>query len=69
LKHNNQLDFSDPASVVQLTKALLKLDFGLEIDLSEQRLCPPVSTRARSRMIDPGGKLLNGDASAGAKSP
>ena len=37
------LDFTDPAAVVQLTKTLLKTDYGLEIDLPPDRLCPPVS--------------------------
>lgn len=43
LKGNGQLDFSDPAAVMQLTKTLLKLDFGLKIELPSDRLCPPVS--------------------------
>lgn len=42
LKSNGQLDFSDPKAVMQLTKALLRVDFGLEIDLPDDRLCPPV---------------------------
>ena len=28
---------------MQLTKTLLKLDFGLKIELPDDRLCPPVS--------------------------
>lgn len=43
LKGNGQLDFADPAAVLQLTKTLLMLDFGLEIELPGDRLCPPVS--------------------------
>lgn len=42
LKGNGQLDFTDPKAVVQLTKTLLVLDFGLRIDLPDDRLCPPV---------------------------
>lgn len=37
------LNFSDPKAVMQLTKTLLKVDFGLSIELPEDRLCPPVS--------------------------
>lgn len=43
LKSNGQLDFSNPESVQQLTKSLLKRDFGLKILLPADRLCPPVS--------------------------
>lgn len=42
LKSNGQLDFSNPKSIKQLTKALLKKDFGLKIELPDDRLCPPV---------------------------
>jgi 23S rRNA (adenine1618-N6)-methyltransferase len=43
LKEGRHLDFTDPASVMQLTKTLLKQDFGLQVDLPNDRLCPPVS--------------------------
>jgi 23S rRNA A1618 N6-methylase RlmF len=42
LQPNGQLDFSDPTAMMQLTKTLLYADFGLEIELPEDRLCPPV---------------------------
>lgn len=45
LKGNGQLDFTNPAAVMQLTKTLLKLDFGLRIELPDDRLCPPVLNR------------------------
>ncbi|QMW38511.1 hypothetical protein G4B11_001747 [Aspergillus flavus] len=44
LKPNNQLDFSDPDAVRQLSKSLLQRDFGLNVHIPENRLCPPVST-------------------------
>ncbi|KAL6808918.1 hypothetical protein GGI42DRAFT_340185 [Trichoderma sp. SZMC 28013] len=37
------LNFNDPKAVMQLTKTLLKVDFDLNIELPEDRLCPPVS--------------------------
>ncbi|KFA78835.1 hypothetical protein S40288_05474 [Stachybotrys chartarum IBT 40288] len=40
-----EVDFNDPRSVMQLTKTLLKLDFGLHIELPSDRLCPPVPNR------------------------
>ncbi|ODA79670.1 hypothetical protein RJ55_05264 [Drechmeria coniospora] len=40
-----ELDFDDAESVVQLTKTLLALDFGLRIELPRDRLCPPVPNR------------------------
>ncbi|KAL4905167.1 hypothetical protein BDW74DRAFT_185245 [Aspergillus multicolor] len=42
LKPNSQLDFTDPDVVRQLTVSLLKRDFGLNVDIPEARLCPPV---------------------------
>ncbi|KAF4966553.1 hypothetical protein FSARC_5795 [Fusarium sarcochroum] len=37
--------FNDPECVMQLTKTLLKLDFGLQLELPNDRLCPPVTNR------------------------
>ncbi|KAF5666334.1 23s rRNA (-n6)-methyltransferase [Fusarium heterosporum] len=37
--------FNDPECVMQLTKTLLKLDFGLQLELPDDRLCPPVTNR------------------------
>ncbi|OJJ80760.1 DUF890 domain protein [Aspergillus glaucus CBS 516.65] len=45
VKPNGQLDFTDPDAVRQLTKSLLKQDFDLEVDIPENRLCPPVPNR------------------------
>ena len=45
LKDGAHLDFTDPAAVVQLTKTLLEEDFGIEIKLPLDRLCPPVPNR------------------------
>ncbi|KAL8643146.1 MAG: hypothetical protein Q9226_008425, partial [Calogaya cf. arnoldii] len=45
LKSNGQLDFSDPAAVKQLTISLLKRDFGIRIELPDDRLCPPLPNR------------------------
>ncbi|KHE84194.1 hypothetical protein GE21DRAFT_5238 [Neurospora crassa] len=45
LDSKNQLDFNDPSAVMQLTKTLLKIDYGLKIDLPPDRLCPPVPNR------------------------
>ncbi|KAK9545548.1 hypothetical protein V6000_009962 [Aspergillus fumigatus] len=42
VKPNGQLDFSDPDAVRQLTKSLLKRDFNLNVEIPENRLCPPV---------------------------
>ena len=42
LNENGQLNFNDPSAVMQLTKALLSKDFGLKIELPDDRLCPPV---------------------------
>ncbi|KAJ5247815.1 hypothetical protein N7468_002798 [Penicillium chermesinum] len=45
LSSSQQLDFNDPEAVRQLTITLLRLDFGLEVKLPEDRLCPPVPNR------------------------
>ncbi|KAK2871741.1 hypothetical protein FQN49_002879 [Arthroderma sp. PD_2] len=45
LNTKGQLDFSNPDAVRQLTISLLRLDFGLEVVLPGDRLCPPVPNR------------------------
>ncbi|KAL2133525.1 hypothetical protein VTI74DRAFT_2211 [Chaetomium olivicolor] len=45
LRDNGQLDFSDPAATMQLTKTLLDVHFGLKLELPDDRLCPPVPNR------------------------
>ncbi|KAL2260433.1 hypothetical protein VTK26DRAFT_5546 [Humicola hyalothermophila] len=45
LNGNGQLDFTNPAATMQLTKTLLDLDFGLKLELPKDRLCPPVPNR------------------------
>ncbi|KAI1403619.1 hypothetical protein F4819DRAFT_484475 [Hypoxylon fuscum] len=45
LERGSHLNFSDASSVMQLTKTVLKLDFGLHVDLPMDRLCPPVPNR------------------------
>ncbi|KAI9163859.1 U6 small nuclear RNA (adenine-(43)-N(6))-methyltransferase [Paramyrothecium foliicola] len=45
LAKGRELDFNDAAAVMQLTKTLLKLDFALEIELPDDRLCPPIPNR------------------------
>ena len=39
------LDFTNPAALVALTRALLRVDFGLEWDMPLDRLCPTVTSR------------------------
>ncbi|KAL2200200.1 XAP5, circadian clock regulator-domain-containing protein [Corynascus similis CBS 632.67] len=53
LQSNGQLDFSDPAATMQLTKTLLHLDFGLKLDLPEDRLCPPLVSRSADDPLIP----------------
>ncbi|KAK8033783.1 hypothetical protein PG991_003181 [Apiospora marii] len=45
LTAGRHLDFTDPAAMMQLTKTLLKRDFDLQVELPDDRLCPPVPNR------------------------
>ncbi|PNH52809.1 hypothetical protein VD0003_g4534 [Verticillium dahliae] len=45
LLRSGNLNFNNPAAVMQLTKTLLKIDYGLKIELPHDRLCPPVPVR------------------------
>jgi 23S rRNA A1618 N6-methylase RlmF len=38
----SNINWQDVAAVRALNKALLKQDWGLEVDMKEDRLCPPV---------------------------
>lgn len=38
----SNINWKDVAAVRALNKALLKQDWGLEVDMKEDRLCPPV---------------------------
>ncbi|KAL1757986.1 hypothetical protein FB107DRAFT_208070 [Schizophyllum commune] len=40
---HHTLDFGNPEAQICLTKALLHRDFGLDVQLTPERLCPPVS--------------------------
>ena len=40
-----KLDFQDPETIKALSKAILRVDFGLELDVPDDRLCPPISNR------------------------
>jgi hypothetical protein len=66
LRDNGQLDFSDPAATMQLTKTLLALDFGLKLDLPDDRLCPPVRPAPLVKRLDKG-TMTN--TTPGPKSP
>ncbi|KAK3361217.1 hypothetical protein B0T24DRAFT_642747 [Lasiosphaeria ovina] len=77
VKKGGKLNFSDAAAFMQLTKTLLKADFGLKIELPDDRLCPPVTNRHNyilwlKELMDttsyeqPGGKLCGLDVGTGA---
>ncbi|GAB1318567.1 U6 small nuclear RNA (adenine-(43)-N(6))-methyltransferase [Madurella fahalii] len=77
LVDNGQLDFSDPAATMQLTKTLLDVDFGLKLELPDDRLCPPVPNRHNyiiwlkdlmdtTSYAQAGGKLCGLDVGTGA---
>lgn len=40
-----KLDFQDPATLQSLSKAILNVDFGIELSLPDDRLCPPIPNR------------------------
>jgi len=40
-----KLDFQDPDTVKILSKAILKADFGLQLEVPDDRLCPPIPNR------------------------
>jgi 23S rRNA (adenine1618-N6)-methyltransferase len=40
-----KLDFQDPSTLQSLSKAILKVDFDLELSLPDNRLCPPIPNR------------------------
>jgi 23S rRNA (adenine1618-N6)-methyltransferase len=44
-KSQGHLDFQDPETVKALSKAILKADFGLQLELPDDRLCPPIPNR------------------------
>ncbi|TEB27451.1 hypothetical protein FA13DRAFT_1794836 [Coprinellus micaceus] len=45
VNQNGGIDFLDPAAQRALTKAILKTDFDLDVELPDDRLCPPVPNR------------------------
>jgi len=42
---SGKLDFQDPATTKTLSRALLQSDFGLQLDVPDDRLCPPIPNR------------------------
>lgn len=44
-RSSGKLDFQDPETVQALSKAILKADFGLQLDVPSDRLCPPIPNR------------------------
>ncbi|KAM0425150.1 hypothetical protein ACHAPT_009711 [Fusarium lateritium] len=75
-KHKTDF-FDNPQCVKQLTKTLLKLDFGIEMELPDDRLCPSVTVRHNYSLWlkdtldatgyeEPGGKLVGLDIGTGA---
>jgi 23S rRNA (adenine1618-N6)-methyltransferase len=45
LKSSGSLDFQNPETTQALTRAILKVHFGLHLDVPDDRLCPPVPNR------------------------
>ena len=44
-KCSGKLDFQDSDTVKALSKAILKADFGLQLEVPDDRLCPPIPNR------------------------
>ncbi|KAF1942244.1 hypothetical protein EJ02DRAFT_345843 [Clathrospora elynae] len=44
-KTSGKLDFQDPEAIQALSKAILKVHFGLQLDVPDDRLCPPIPNR------------------------
>ncbi|KAF1832052.1 hypothetical protein BDW02DRAFT_503933 [Decorospora gaudefroyi] len=44
-KASGKLDFQDPETAYALSKAIVKTDFGLQLDVPGDRLCPPIPNR------------------------
>lgn len=42
---SGKLDFQDPDTTRKLSKAILTTEFGLELDVPNDRLCPPIPNR------------------------
>jgi 23S rRNA (adenine1618-N6)-methyltransferase len=42
---SGKLDFQDSATVKTLSKAILKVDFGLQLEVPDDRLCPTIPNR------------------------
>lgn len=47
----SNINWKDVGAVRALNKALLKDDWGLEVDMKEDRLCPPVCPLGRSGLM------------------
>jgi 23S rRNA (adenine1618-N6)-methyltransferase len=44
-KSSGHLDFQDPTTIQTLSQAILKTDFGLDVQVPDDRLCPPIPNR------------------------
>jgi 23S rRNA (adenine1618-N6)-methyltransferase len=44
-KCSGKLDFQDPETIKTLSRAILAADFGLQLEVPDDRLCPPIPNR------------------------
>ncbi|KAJ4364622.1 hypothetical protein N0V83_009218 [Neocucurbitaria cava] len=42
---SGRLDFQDPETTKAVSKTILKVDFGLQLEVPDDRLCPPIPNR------------------------